>query len=185
MKYLTLIFLFLMVLSIGCNKDDQCTSDDFAPNSYKYYFPYEKDDELHFVDDSGSKDKITIQKYALEETNYSAVDCFQPTESFECAVLLNYDSIYMCEIRFSSTLERELPYFVASSIDCAFQATFQSLSSGNGTISRVDNYQFSGNSYNALVISIDEASIGLEEIVVAKDKGFLSITIDGVESKIE
>ena len=181
MKNLLFLLGTLFLLQIACNNDEgNCSTVEFSPNGYKFYFPYEIGDKILFTGENEKTDTAIIEDYQLDDTTYGPEDCFQESESFLGEVLLVYDSINSCNILFFSNLERELPFISAISSDCSFEATFQPINNGNAVINKLNNFTFQGSSYSeVLEINIENLNLGLEEIVIAKNHGFLYIKVNG------
>lgn len=178
MKQLILLTFIGAITIISCKTDEgPCMTDVFSPNKYKYFLPYDFNEEVIFVDESGNTDTLRITKFNITPNSYSSKDCFQPTESISAEMNLNYNSNNNCTIQYQSNLSRHPPYLVLGSTNCNLQAAIIDL--GNGTINNIENYVIDEIIYDEVIeVKFEENDAGLEEIVLAKNIGFVYLKID-------
>lgn len=176
--YFTVLLLITISFSNCDNKETvECSTPDFLPNKYKFYLPYEQGSQILFENEQGLQDTSIVNIIEQNQVNYSQKDCFQPSETFKFEMLFKFNQTESCNISFSSNLHKEPPYMVVSSQDCLFQASFQSVDLGDiGVITSLDNFEFKGETYeDVLIIKIEDETIDVQELVLAKNIGFVYI----------
>jgi hypothetical protein len=178
MKTPILIFTLLFTAGLGCKSDAPCTTDDFEPNEFKYYLPYTSDELIEFKDSFGQKDTLIVISYALTSNRYPSMDCFLQSESLDVKMApASSGSTKLCSMTFHSALARAMPKLIIEGSGCGFQAGFEDYI-GNARISEMTNFSWGGLVYpEVLLVNRKDQSSVLEEMVLAKNIGFLYIKI--------
>lgn len=175
------IFLFLLALFMLACKDNEFEnrSDVIEPNAYKYYLPYQIGDHILFADSLANMDTIIIQDIKTSTAIYSSKDNFKEGESWAAEFNLNYNSGKTNTFLYSSLLTRFPPYLIVSNNLCSKQVHFFSDNSTIGRITKESNIEFKQVIYKDVIrITFNEPFCPFNEILLAKDTGFVYIKID-------
>ena len=140
------------------------------------FLPYNVGDLVFFADSLGNRDTLRVASYSKDVQYLGGASCTE-SESMNVDVVLNYDSGKTCNMGFRSNPSNQV--FSASS-------TGQCIVGGNNqqNIRYMNNYEFEGINYESVYeIDLTAANAAFEEIVIAKDVGFLFFTINGITRK--
>jgi hypothetical protein len=123
--------------------------------------------------------------YELNPATYPADECFQPSESIQVEMSLKLpNAIGPCQINYVSSLSRIAPFLLVNSPDCFLEATVSNPTQGS-SINTLNNYSFEGTTYDRVIeIRFGDNFLKIEEMVLAKDTGFLYLKVDDVIRKV-
>jgi len=176
-----LLFLFLSAILVSCSSNDD---DERCPDGISYkknrdldFLPYNVGNMVFFADSLGNRDTLRVTLYSTNVQYLGGASCTE-SESMNVEVVLSYDGGKICNMGFRSN--PSVPVFSASS-------TGECIVGGNNqqNIKYISNYEFEGVTYESVYeIDLTAANAAFEEIVMAKDAGFLSFTINGITRKV-